>query len=99
MASSTVVTTVRMEQPMQRGGPMRRGNFNAATNWEQNATAIGVPNLHFHDLRHTGNALVAATSSSVRDLMIRMGYDRARAAMIYQHATNAADQLIADGLL
>ena len=30
--------------------------------------------------------------------MTRMGHDSPRAAMIYQHATNAADQLIADGL-
>jgi hypothetical protein len=54
--------------------------------------------LHFHDLRHTGNTLAAATGSSLRDLMTRMGHDSPRAAMIYQHATNTADQLIADGL-
>jgi integrase len=83
---------------MQRGGPMRRGNFNPATNWKRNVTAIGVPNLHFHDLRHTGNTLAAATGSSLRDLMTRMGHDNPRAAMIYQHATSTADQLIADGL-
>lgn len=83
---------------MQRGGQMRRGNFNPATNWKKNVTAIGVPNLHFHDLRHTGNTLAAATGSSPRDLMIRMGHDSPRAAMIYQHANNTADQLIADGL-
>jgi len=83
---------------MQRGGPMRRGNFNPATNWKENVTAIGVPHLHFHDLRHTGNTLAAATGSSLRDLMTRMGHDSPRAAMIYQHATNSADQLIADGL-
>jgi hypothetical protein len=77
---------------------MRRGNFNPATNWKENVTAIGVPNLHFHDLRHTGNTLAAATGSSLRDLMTRMDHDSPRAAMIYQHATNAADQLIADGL-
>ena len=28
----------------------------------------------------------------------RVGHDSPRAAMIYQHATNAADELIADGL-
>jgi hypothetical protein len=83
---------------MQRGGPMRRGNFNPATNWKKNVTAIGVPNLHFHDLVHTGNTLAAAAGSSLRDLMTRMGHDSPRAAMIYHHATNAADQLIADGL-
>ena len=30
--------------------------------------------------------------------MNRMGHDSPRAAMIYQHATSRADQLIADGL-
>ena len=30
--------------------------------------------------------------------MTRMGHGSPRAAMIYQHATNAANQLIADGL-
>jgi hypothetical protein len=30
--------------------------------------------------------------------MIRMRHDSPRAAIIYQYATNAADQLIADGL-
>lgn len=40
----------------------------------------------------------AAAGSSLRDLMARMGHDSPRAAMIYQHATNTADQLIADGL-
>jgi len=77
---------------------MRRGNFNPATNWKKNVTTIGVPHLRFHDLRHTGNTLAAATGSSLRDLMTRMGHDSPRAAMIYQHVTNAADQLIADGL-
>ncbi len=44
------------------------------------------------DLRHTGNMLAAATT---RDLMARMGHDSMRAALIYQHATAAADQSIA----
>ena len=59
------------------------GNFNPATNWKKNVAAIGVPNLHFYDLRHTGNTLAAATGSSLRDLMTRMGHDSPRAAMIY----------------
>lgn len=83
---------------MQRGGPMRRGNFKPATNWKKNVTAIGAPKLHFHDLRHTGNTLAAATGSSLRDLLTRMGHGNPRTEMIYQHATSTADQLIADGL-
>ena len=42
--------------------------------------------LHFHDLRHTGNTL-AAPGARLADLKAQMDHDRARAAMIYQHAT------------
>ena len=58
---------------------------------------IGVVGLHFHDLRHAGNML-SASGASLGDLEARMGHDSARAAMIYQHATAEADQLIADAL-
>jgi integrase len=59
---------------------------------------LGVPGLHFHDLRHTGNMLAAATGATTKDLMRRMGQDSERAALIYQHATSEADQVIAQGL-
>ena len=42
--------------------------------------------LHFHDLRRTGNTL-AAPGARLADLKAQMDHDRARAAMIYQHAT------------
>jgi integrase len=58
-------------------------------------TAIGVPGLHLHDLRHTGNTLASRTGASLRDLMARMGHDNPRAALIYQHASAEADQAIA----
>jgi integrase len=82
---------------MLRGGPMRRGNFNPLVKWSKVVASIGVPNLHFHDLRHTGNTL-AAPGASLRDLMTRMGHDSPRAAMIYQHATTVEDRAIADRL-
>jgi integrase len=82
---------------MLRGGPMRRGNFNPLVRWNKVAASIGVPNLRFHDLRHTGNTL-AAPGASLRDLMTRMGHDSPRAAMIYQHATTVEDRAIADRL-
>jgi integrase len=70
------------------GRPLRRSNFNKAVDWREACAAIGLPNLHFHDLRHTGNTLAAATpGTSTRDLMDRMGHDSMRAALIYQHAT------------
>ena len=47
--------------------------------------ALGVPNLHFHDLRHTGNKLAADIGVSTKNLMARMGHDNERAALRYQH--------------
>ncbi|MDU0289218.1 tyrosine-type recombinase/integrase [Saccharothrix longispora] len=82
----------------KRGNPLRRGTFNPMTGWKAAVKAIGVPHLHFHDLRHTGNTLAARTKVSTRDLMARMGHDSPRAALIYQHATNEADRELAAGL-
>jgi integrase len=59
---------------------------------------MGLPGLHFHDLRHTGNTFAADMGTSLRNLMARMGHDNERAALIYQHKSAAADRQIADGL-
>jgi hypothetical protein len=42
--------------------------------------------------------MLAAPGASLGDLKARMGHDSARAAMIYQHATAAADRAIAGAL-
>jgi len=68
------------------GAAIRRGSLNKLLRWQQTVAAMGVPGLHFHDLRHIGNTLAAGTGASVRDLMARMGHDSPAAAMIYQHA-------------
>jgi integrase len=81
-----------------KGVPMRRSSFNPRVGWMTAVEAIGAPGLHFHDLRHTGNTLAAATGVSTRDLMARMGHDSMNAAIIYQHATREADRVIADAL-
>jgi integrase len=82
----------------QRGGVLRRGNFRKASGWSDAVAAIGMPGLHFHDLRHTGNTLAAKDGVSLADLKARMGHDSVRAAMIYQHAAAEADQKIANML-
>jgi integrase len=82
----------------QRGGVLRRGNFRRASGWSDAVAAIGLPGLHFHDLRHTGNTLAAQAGVSLADLKARMGHDSVRAAMIYQHAAAEADQKIANTL-
>ena len=71
----------------QRGGVLRRG-------WSAAVAAIGLPGLHFHDLRHTGNTLAAQDGVRLADLKARMGHDSVRAAMIYQHATTSRDEAI-----
>jgi integrase len=58
----------------------------------------GVPAVHFHDLRHTGNNLSAAAGANLRELMARMGHSSTRAALIYLHSTDARQREIADAL-
>jgi integrase len=76
------------------GGPLREGNFVTEV-WGPARRAVGVPGLHFHDLRHTGNNLAAGTGASLRELMVRMGHGSTRAALRYQHATRDRDTAIA----
>ena len=54
--------------------------------------------FHFHDLRHTGNNLAAASGASTRELMHRMGHGSMCAALIDQHATSERDREIAAAL-
>jgi hypothetical protein len=51
--------------------------------------------VHFHDLRHTGNELAAQAGASLKELMSRMGHSSTRAALIYLHATTERDHQIA----
>ena len=84
--------------PNEHGQPFRRGNFDKAVSWAAIRDKLGVPDLHLHDLRHTGNTLAAQSGASLRDLMVRMGHDSPAAALIYQHSTRAADEAIAAAL-
>jgi integrase len=59
---------------------------------------LGVPNLHFHDLRHTGNTFAAESGANLRDLMERKGHDSVRAALIYQHRSVGGNRMIANAM-
>ena len=81
------------------GGVLRTGNFRRSVNWAAAVKKAGAPAaFHFHDLRHTGNTLAAASGASTRELMHRMGHASMRAALIYQHATSERDRQIAAGI-
>lgn len=58
----------------------------------------GRPDLRFHDLRHTGATLAAATGATLADLMARLGHSTPQAAMRYQHAAQDRDRAIAEAL-
>ncbi len=60
--------------------------------------AAGRPDLRFHDLRHTGAVLAAATGATLADLMARLGHSTPGAAMRYQHASADRDRVIAEAL-
>ncbi|MER5181870.1 tyrosine-type recombinase/integrase [Streptomyces sp. NPDC002896] len=79
-----------------QGGRLRRSNFR--DDWIKARKKAGITaDIHFHDLRHTGNTL-AASGASLRELMTRMGHSTPRAALIYQHMVNGRDREIADRL-
>jgi integrase len=48
------------------GGLLRRGNFRRDSGWHAAAASIGMPGLHFHDLRHTGNTQFTSRSQPRR---------------------------------
>ena len=58
----------------------------------------GRPDLRFHDLRHTGAVLAAATGATLAELMARLGHSTVSAAMRYQHAAADRDKVIAEAL-
>ena len=66
--------------------------------WSKARQSAGRPDLHFHDLRHTGLTLAAATGATTAELMNRAGHASADAALRYQHATRDRDQVLADAL-
>jgi integrase len=78
------------------GGPISAEQLNR--HWNRARLAAGRPDLHLHDLRHTGATLAAATGASTKDLMARLGHSSPRAALIYQHASEDRDRVVADAL-
>lgn len=96
LASWTTTGRDNLVFPGVSGRPFRTATLHDV--WHRALRNVGIERLRFHDLRHTGNTLAAATGASTKELMSRMGHSSARAALIYQHATRDRDVAIADGL-
>jgi integrase len=78
--------------------PARERHLQPSTlmrHWYKARTAAGRPDLRFHDLRHSGAVLAAATGASLAELMARLGHSTPTAAMRYQHAAAGRDREIA----
>jgi integrase len=71
---------------------------NLQREWDRVRRSVDRPDLHLHDLRHAGLTWAAATGATTKELMRRAGHKSPRAALIYQHATEDRDKLIADAL-
>jgi integrase len=78
------------------GEPMRGDALRLA--FQRARVEAGVPQLRFHDLRHTGQTLAAEAGASLADLMRRLGHSSMVAAKRYLHATDSRDRQIADAL-
>jgi integrase len=66
--------------------------------WGNARIEAGRKDLRWHDPRHSGAVLAAATGASLAELMARLGHSTAKAALIYQHVARGRDREIA-GLL
>lgn len=78
------------------GGPLREAVWQHE--WAKARDSVGLPDLHFHDLRHLAATLAAETGAGVKEIMYRIGHSSPQAALRYQHATQRRDRSIADGI-
>lgn len=79
--------------PADNGGHLQPSTL--YRHWHRARAAAGRPDLRFHDLRHSGAVLAAATGATLAELMARLGHSTPAAAMRYQHAAAGRDREIA----
>jgi integrase len=78
------------------GKPMRGDAVRQAFTRARNK--VDMAGFTFHDLRHTGQTLAAATGATLKDLMKRLGHKSPAAAQRYLHAMEGRDKEIAAAL-
>ena len=79
------------------GRPWPHSRFRSRV-WLPALRAAGLPLIHFHDLRHTGNQLAADAGAGLRELMDRMGHSTTRAALLYLHGSDERQHAVADAM-
>jgi integrase len=78
------------------GRPMRGDAVGQA--FDRARHKAGIPGFRFHDLRHTGQTMAAATGATTKDLMRRLGHASPAASYRYPHAVDGRDAEIASAL-
>lgn len=63
--------------------------------WAKARKRAGHPQFHLHDVRHAGLTVAAQAGATTRELMARAGHRTARASLIYQHAAEERNQVLA----
>jgi integrase len=69
---------------------MRGSNFRRRV-WLPATAAAGVDGLRFHELRPTAATLAAASGTSTKAIMARIGHNSMTAALRYQHVIDGQD--------
>jgi integrase len=79
--------------PADNGGHLQPSTL--YRHWYRARAAAGRNDLRWHDLRHSGAVLAAATGASLAELMSRLGHSTPQAAMRYQHVAQGRGREIA----
>lgn len=95
-AGDTRLFVGRTGEPM-RGDAIRQAWTRARDKVRRKDPSVPAA-LRYHDLRHTGQTLAAATGATVKDLMRRLGHASPVAANRYLHAVEGRDAEIASAL-
>lgn len=82
--------------PGPDGNPAHPGNLSRV--WAKARESVGRPDLHLHDLRHSGLTWSAQTGATVAELMRQAGHRSPVAALRYQHAADERARALASAL-
>ncbi|AWB90302.1 tyrosine-type recombinase/integrase [Salinibacterium hongtaonis] len=82
--------------PMPDGSPTPNVRISVA--FRKARAVINRDDLHWHDLRHTGATLAYRAGASLPEVQARLGHTTMRAALIYSHAADDSDRVLADRL-
>ncbi|MCZ7629654.1 MAG: site-specific integrase [Microthrixaceae bacterium] len=82
--------------PGEAGGIISDGWFQRE--WRAARSALGLDEVHFHDLRHAAGTIATQQGATMREVMARLGHSTTSAAIRYQKAAADRDRALAERL-